>query len=151
MLPNFLGIGASRSGSTWLDKQLRTHPDIYMPIKRKEVSFFNVYYELGITWYEGFFPGISEASAFKAIGEFSPGYLSDESVPERIKESLGEIKLLAILRNPADRAYSQWKLRVQKRAENRSFEDFVKNDEEPIKLGLYGSHIERYHKEFSKD
>ena len=55
-LPNFLVIGAMRCGTTLLDQLLRKNSDIYLPQKRKEVHFFDRYYERGIEWYESFFP-----------------------------------------------------------------------------------------------
>lgn len=90
-------------------------------------------------------------ASYKAIGEFSPGYLSDPKVPERIVKYLPEVKLLVILRDPVERAYSQWKYRVQKRAEKRTFEKFIKEDDEPVQLGLYGEHLERFLSFFSRE
>jgi len=143
-LPTFLGIGASRSGSTWLDSFLRSHPAIYMPTRRKEIHFFDSFYEQGIKWYEEFFPKVSHAGDYKAIGEFSPGYLSHPEAPRRIKKHLGRVKMLVILRDPVERAYSQWKYRVQKRAECRSFEEFMHVEEEPVELGLYAKQLKRF-------
>ena len=150
-LPSFLGIGASRSGSTWLDRQLRAHPDIYMPTRRKEVHFFDSYYECGIGWYERFFPGNDKALLYRAIGEFSPGYLSHPEAPKRIKRHLCDIRFLLILRDPVERAYSQWKYRLQKRAERRSFEQFMAEEEEPVRLSFYGEHLDRYFALFRRE
>ena len=54
-LPTFLGIGVPRGGTTWLHTTLISHPDVYMPTRRKEVRFFDRYYERGLGWYETFF------------------------------------------------------------------------------------------------
>ena len=55
MLPSFVGIGAARCGSTWLDAVLRTHENILVPKATKEVRYFNEYYHRGQGWYESFF------------------------------------------------------------------------------------------------
>jgi len=151
VLPNFIGIGASRSGSTWIDKRVRTHPDIYMPTRRKEIHFFDSYYDRGLEWYQGFFPKEKHAARFEAIGEFSPGYLSHPNTAERIHSDLNTCKFISIHRNPIDRAYSQWKLRVQKRGEKRSFEEYMGAEEEPFELGLYGKHLRKYFNLFPKE
>ena len=72
-LPNFLVVGAQRAGTTWLDAILRQHPEIYLPVKRKEIHFFDKNFSKGETWYSGFFPDDSAASDYKAIGEITPG------------------------------------------------------------------------------
>ena len=54
-LPTFLGIGVQRAGTTWLHTLLNSHPDVYMPTHRKEIRFFDRYYERGLSWYEEFF------------------------------------------------------------------------------------------------
>ena len=51
-LPTFLGIGVQRGGSTWLHTLLTSHPDVYLPTRRKEVRFFDRDYERGLKWYE---------------------------------------------------------------------------------------------------
>ena len=84
MLPNFIGIGAPRCGSTWLHDLLQSHPEVYMPERRKEVYFFNTHYERGPEWYEGFFPADSEAGSWRAVGEITPVYMYDPLVPARL-------------------------------------------------------------------
>ena len=54
-LPDFLGIGAARCGTSWLDSVLRSHAELYMPERRKEIHFFDLYYDRGLSWYEDFF------------------------------------------------------------------------------------------------
>ena len=83
-LPTFLGIGAMRAGTTWLHDLLASHPDVFVPARRKEVNFFSFYYERGLSWYERFFPPESEAQNYRAIGEISPIYLYCDPCPERI-------------------------------------------------------------------
>jgi len=147
-LPNFLVIGASRSGSTWLDNHLRGHKKIFMPHIRKEINLFNLYYHRDLSWYEQFFPSNKDASFYQAIGESSPGYLSSPDAPKRIKELLPGCKFIVILRDPVIRVYSQWKYRVQKRFEKRSFAEYFKTEQEPYDLSCYGKHLSHYYKYF---
>ena len=61
MLPNFIGIGVPRAGTTWLHELLDMHPDVAVPQRRKEVHFFDRYYDKGMAWYSSFFPPDHEA------------------------------------------------------------------------------------------
>ena len=143
-LPGFLGIGAQRSGTTWLDHRLRSHPQIYLPTLRKEVHFFDEYYDRGLAWYGRFFPSAEKALAYRAIGEITPKYLYAPEAPARIRECLPGCKLIAILRNPADRAYSQYGLSVKNAGESRFFEDFLAVRPEAFQRGLYGRQVGRF-------
>lgn len=103
MLPNFLIIGAQKAATTWLAKCLGEHPDVFM-VDIKEVRFFNRYFARGVEWYESNFSGWSGQAA---VGEGTPGYIYFPQVAGRIKATLGDdVKLIASLRNPVDRAYS---------------------------------------------
>jgi len=106
--PNFMCIGAPKCGTTTLYDILKQHPDVYVP-SFKEPNFFNSdgNYAKGFSWYlSEFFSGVKNESS---IGEFTPGYFVDDNAPERIfKELGGELKLVLLLRNPVDRAYSQY-------------------------------------------
>ena len=84
LLPTFLGIGAARSGSTWLHRLLLSHPDIYVPRQRKELSYFDHDYDRGLAYYEAFFPPANQSSVYRAIGEVTPTYLYCAECPERI-------------------------------------------------------------------
>src|SRR6266508_2090579 len=104
-LPSFLGIGVPRAGTTWLYELLRTHPDVYVPLRRKELSYFDLHYNRGVEWYSKFFPPDHEVSRFRAVGEISPYYFYCPDCPARIAD-LGIAKLVLKLRHPVDRAWS---------------------------------------------
>lgn len=148
-LPNFLVIGAQRCGTTWLDAQLRKHPLIYMPERRKEIHFFNNYYERGLEWYESFFPSAKEILKYQAIGETTPGYLFHSQVPELIHKHIPDCKLIAIFRNPVERAYSQYKRHILTTAYKASFEEFINQNPGVFARGLYAKQIKRYLNYFS--
>lgn len=147
-LPDFIGIGAQRAGTSWLDQNLRSHPDIHLPGRRKEIHFFDQYWDRGVAWYERFFSGAEGGRPGLAIGEITPRYLFDPLVPERIHSLLPSVKLLAILRNPVDRAYSQYGLSVWLHAEKRSFETFLEEKDDVFARGLYAEQLKRYLKVF---
>jgi hypothetical protein len=141
MLPNFIGLGAPKCGSTWLHDLLQSHPDIYMPKYRKELYFFNKNYVQGTGWYENYFPGEEESGHWKAVGEITPVYMYDPAVPLRLHEFGGVNRLIAILRHPVDRLYSHY---VNFRRVGRTslgFQDFVEENPMRIKMGQYSEFI----------
>ncbi|MFB3737381.1 MAG: sulfotransferase [Candidatus Velamenicoccus archaeovorus] len=149
-LPTFLGIGAPRAGTTWLHTLAASHPDVYMPGARKEIRFFDVHYERGVGWYEGFFCSEDEATRYRAIGEISPQYLLCERCPERIAETLPDCKLIVMLRHPVARAYSQYGFFVQRRHYTGSFEDFVLERPLALEKGFYSRYLKRYLERFDR-
>jgi hypothetical protein len=153
MLPNFLIIGAPRSGTTWIEKNLREHPEVFMP-KTKELHFFDKHYEKGIGYYESCF---SDCGAQKAIGEATPGYLhgaySQNDIPALIKQHLPNVKMIASLRNPIERAYSRFlhsKARFDRNIQ-MSFEDKLKDRPEFIEEGMYYDQLQRYYALFPRE
>jgi len=111
MLPNFIGLGAPKSATTWLYHCLREHPEVFVA-DSKEVTFFDygdISGRLG-TYKEHF----SRAGDAKAVGEFSTRYLASRRAPRRIKDLIPDAKLIASLRRPADQVFSHyWHLRRQ--------------------------------------
>src|SRR5690606_33439746 len=103
-LPTFLVIGAARSGSTWISRNLARHPDVFIP-KEKELHFFDQRYEEGIEAYRAY---VRAATAEKAIGEATPAYLHTPAAAARIRAHLPDVKLIACLRDPIDRLYSRY-------------------------------------------
>ena len=143
-LPNFLVIGARRAGTSLLHhKILRGHPEIYVPVQRKEIHYFDLYYERGLAWYQSYFPSDEAAGRFRAIGEVTPDYLASEEARGRIHQLLPECRLVAILRNPVEQAWSDYRYRRRGRNERRDFKTFI---EDPAALsgGLYYRHLQRY-------
>ena len=104
-LPDFVIIGAGKSASTWLHLALRQHPAVYMP--RDETPFFeDPYYDAdGI---DSLRAALQAAPAGAVIGIKRPNYLCTPECPPRLAKHLPHAKLIAILRNPVDRAVSQY-------------------------------------------
>src|ERR1700690_3659875 len=105
-LPNFLHLGPSKSGSTWLHEVLISHPEIYFT-GAKDLYFFSRCYDRGLSWYSAQFR--DARPEHKIIGEFSPDYLACPAGPERIRDCLGlDLRLMVTLREPAARAFSSY-------------------------------------------
>ena len=107
ILPNFVGVGARKAGTTWLAECLREHPEIFMSTP-KELSYFGKRYRTSRSeeWYLSHF---QHAGDYRAVGEYSPSYIRDPDAAKRILEDLGEVKIICALRNPVERFLSDYK------------------------------------------
>ena len=100
--PTFIGIGAMRTGTSFVYMCLQQHPDIHMSTP-KECNYFDKEPEYPLEQYNAKF-----VTTKKFAGEISPTYLYIDGTAERIKEALGDVKIFVILRNPIDRAWSHY-------------------------------------------
>ncbi|MEQ9486504.1 sulfotransferase family protein [Coleofasciculus sp. F4-SAH-05] len=109
-LPSFIIVGAQKGGTTSLNGYLKSHPDICMA-RGKETWFFDKHYEKGISYYRLHFP--LKISSFLnprlVVGEASPSYIYNPRVPERIYTHFPNCKIIILLRDPIERAYSHYK------------------------------------------
>jgi Sulfotransferase domain len=127
-LPNFLIVGAMRSGTTSLARYLGDHPDIFMATV-KEIEFFDLNFDKGLDWYAAHF---THANGKQAWGEATQTYMYEPTARERMARTLPRALLIAILRDPVDRAYSHyWHNRARKR-ESLEFGDALAA--EPMRL-----------------
>jgi len=135
MLPNFLIIGAQRSGTTWLYENLVKHPEI-IPASTKEVHFFDNNFSRGLEWYKSHFTHTKNSQInnhSKSItGEASPYYIFHPLAPERISNIIPSVKIIILLRNPVDRAFTHYHHEVILRAEKSTFEEAISS--EPTRL-----------------
>lgn len=121
---DFLVIGAQKSGTTALFRYMQGHPELYMP-PQKEINFFanEDRFQRGLGWYVGtYFEGADER---KLWGEVSPHYMSYGRAPRRIHDAFPHAKLIALLRNPIDRAYSHYRMAVRRGQERRTFGEVI--------------------------
>ncbi|MEM1171633.1 MAG: tetratricopeptide repeat protein [Cyanobacteria bacterium P01_H01_bin.35] len=128
--PDFIIIGVHKGGTTSLYSYLTQHPQIIPPIK-KEMDFWSWKFNESINWYLAHFPGISEGKNL-LTGEASPSYFDHPNAAKRIYQFLPKIKLIILLRNPVDRAISQYHQWLRLNWENRSLEDAIKSDLEKL-------------------
>jgi hypothetical protein len=124
-LPDFLILGAQKAGTTALYAYLRWHPEITGP-SFKEVSFFDRHYAKGERWYRAHMP-VRRGSL---VGEASPSYLFHPLAPERVSGMLPRARLIVLLRNPVDRAFSHYQHEVALGREPLSFEEALDREEE---------------------
>jgi Sulfotransferase domain len=124
-LPDFLILGAQKAGTTALYAYLRWHPQITGP-SFKEVSFFDRHYTRGERWYRAHLPVRRRG----LVGEASPSYLFHPLAPERVARMLPDARLIALLRNPVDRAFSHYQHEVALGREQLSFEDALAREQE---------------------
>lgn len=113
MSPGFLIVGAQRCGTTSMYKTLSQHPAVLPAVLHKGVHYFDVSHERGSRWYRGHFPLVRTAARTEArighaplTGESSPYYLFHPLAAQRIAAELPAVKVLVLLRDPVERAYS---------------------------------------------
>ena len=148
-LPNFLHLGPSKSGSTWLHEILILHPEIYLS-EAKDLYFFSRYYDRGIDWYRAQFAGARPEH--KLIGEFSPDYLWCPQAPERIRACLGpQVRLMVTLREPASRAFSAY-LYLRKHGQARpTFRETAETAPDVLGEGRYATLLREYLRHFPRE
>jgi len=130
-LPDFLVLGAQKAGTTALYEYLRRHPQITGP-SWKEVSFFDRHWARGESWYRGNFPNLARTRG-KLVGEASPSYVFHPLAPERVQELVPEARLIVLVRNPVDRALSQYTHEVALGREPLPFEEALDAEEERLR------------------
>ncbi|MGI9042282.1 MAG: sulfotransferase domain-containing protein [Gemmatimonadales bacterium] len=130
-LPSALVIGTQKGGTTSLFNYLVQHPDVLQPFA-KEIHYFDLHHERGLRWYRGRFPYSLRLRGGALTLDASPYYLVHPQVPRRAAELLPEAKLIAVLRNPVDRALSHYQHEVRGGRETLSFADAV--DREPERV-----------------
>jgi Sulfotransferase domain len=124
-LPDFLVIGAQRSGTTSLYRYLTAHPQVMPAVPSKGVHYFDMHPGRSLRWYRAHFPSASERARLERrfgapvmTGEASPYYLFHPRGPERAAAAVPEARLIAMLRDPVERAYSHYQQEFA-----RGFED----------------------------
>jgi Sulfotransferase domain len=142
-LPEFVIIGAPRCGTSAFYTLLTQHPNVERAAK-KEVHYFDNQFDKGIEWYRQCFPPPKWKDGRSSItGEATPRYLSDPLVPERMAQVVPEARLIVLLRNPVDRAYSHYHLLARRGNETRRFEEAVEEELARL-LDEDGSNHERH-------
>ncbi|MCF8495398.1 MAG: sulfotransferase domain-containing protein [Alphaproteobacteria bacterium] len=127
--PNFLIVGAAKSGTTSLYHYLRTHPDVFLP-DWKEPAFFAPPEAGGARTAEEYLKLFEGARGKKAIGEASVAHLYAADAPGKIHEFLSPaVKIVILLRNPVDMAYSNWGHQVREGYETLSFEEALAQED----------------------
>ena len=156
---NFICIGAQKAGTTTLADILCQHSEICIPpIKETKFFLFDDDYAKGLTFYNSYF---TNYKGQKAVGEFDPDYLLFPFTAQRIYDTLGKsVKIIVVLRNPADRAYSHYLMTRKKGLEDLEFDKAIlaENNRKPdiktqkiyayLERGFYGKQLKEFLKIF---
>jgi hypothetical protein len=138
LLPDFLIIGAQRCGTSALYSYLTQHPCV-APAAIKEIHYFDTNHHRGLRWYKTHFPSALHRAFAKAVldrdlltGESSPYYLFHPLAAARVRQTLPDVKLIVVLRNPIDRAFSHYHHAPSSAGETLPFEEAIAR--EPARL-----------------
>ncbi len=156
-LPDFAIIGQRRCGTTFLYHLLSLHPHVERALK-KEPYFFSASFDEGVEWYRQYFPAPRLKDGRMTItGEASP-LMANTRVPERMASVIPDARLIALLRDPVDRTYSDYQQVVRKGRETRPFEEAIgldengPDDEAPyVMRSLYADQLQRWWEYFDRD
>lgn len=155
ILPNFIFAGAPKSGSSTLFEYIRQHPDVCMS-KIKEPFFFDFNYEKGRKYYESLF---AHYKGERIVGEATVWYMSWPSVPARMHELIPDAKLLFVLRNPIERAFSDYMMNLRDGyyTPQQTFDYVIRNEQKVQGLdrrvtsgGFYYRHLKRFERYFTR-
>jgi hypothetical protein len=159
MEPSFILIGAQRSGTTSLFRALTAHPQLAPPTFRKGVNYFDLNYYRGAQWYRAHFP-VAEIARRRAgrqgppvAFEASGYYLYHPQAMERLGHDMPAVKLVVMLRDPVERAFSAHKHELARGYEQEDFERALELEDERLagEVGRiradprYESHAHRHH------
>lgn len=133
-LPDFLIIGAQKGGTTFLHELLKQHR-CFAPANTKEVHYFDTRcFRKGLGWYRRQFPPPEMTNNGKMLtGEASPFYMFHPLVPRRVAAALPNVRLVAMVRDPVNRAFSDYQHRLRQEFEHLSFEEAIDTEEERLR------------------
>ena len=137
ILPDYIIIGAAKSGTTSLYEYMIKNPRIE-PAITKQIHYFDKYFSRGSNWYKTTFPKKSKKNKIlKEFGEFQTGeatpmYMEHPLAPKRVHDLIPNVKLIVLLRNPVERAYSRYNMELKNNNENLTFEETI--EQEPERL-----------------
>lgn len=148
-LPDFIVIGAAKAATTWVVHQLQQHPGVFMP--SPEPHYFSREYDQGVSWYESWF---ADARDDQIVGEKSADYLADCQAAERIAALLPDARLVVQLRNPIERAYSDYCMLFRRGSVTATPEEYLGPGAEQQRFlgdGLYHRHLARFFDRFPRE
>lgn len=146
-LPDFLGVGVQRAGTTFVNRALSEHPEVCTP-DDKELHFFDWHWDRGEEWYKDQFAACEPG---QVVGEVTPDYIADEAAVRRMAVTVPDAKLFVLLRDPVERAYSAYWLFREDRYPDRSFEEAIEDDSDLLERGRYADQLARLEEHFDPD
>lgn len=149
-LPKFIIIGAVKGATTWIHNQLQHNPAVYLP--SPEPHFFSQDFELGFEHYRSLFVG---AKPGQMLGEKSADYFAHPLAAARMAATLPDRRLVVQLRNPVDRAYSDYKMLYRRGTVTAPPETYLADpvNAQPrfLEDGLYAKHLKRWLQHFDRE
>jgi Sulfotransferase domain len=167
--PNFFIVGAANSGTTSLYAYLKQHPDVFMPALKEPHYFAQLspspekrYLRTIIRDEAAYLRLFRKAAGYKAIGEASPSYLWEANAPYRIRRAIPDAKIIILLRDPVERAYSHYLMDVREGLQDLPFREALQEDwgrskkgwsvsQLYVELGLYFEQVRRYLEVFGRE
>lgn len=150
LLPEFIIIGAAKAATTWIAHQLRSHPGAFLPAP--EPHFFSTEFDRGLDWYRQCF---RDAHPGEKIGEKSADYLAHPLAARRIAEMLPDARLVVQLRNPIERAYSDFCMLYRRGTVRGDPRPYFQRATTPqprfLDDGLYHRHLDRFLEFFPRE
>jgi hypothetical protein len=147
---DFLIIGATKSATTWLQRALQSDPAVFMP--DPELHYFSRELARGDDWYWDHF---ANAASHQRLGEKSNSYLEDPAVASRIAQRIPKAKLIAQLRSPVERAYSDYCMMYRRGDVGRDIERYLdpkrRQETRLLRAGLYGRQLAVYYDHFPRE
>ena len=150
--PNALIVGPMKAGTSWLYEYLASRDDVVVPSGTKETFYFDERFESkSLAWYLSHFQHVKYTTG-KRIIEVAPTYFHPAKVPSRVRETLGEIKIVVTLRDPAERAFSLFQhMRRYGFTSCSEFQDAVVKHPEIIESSLYHESLVRWEQAFGRE
>jgi hypothetical protein len=145
-VPDFIVAGVRKCGTTWLDRCLREHPQIFMPSATKELFFFDRYWSRGVAWYGEYF---ADCPPDRLCGEVSPTYFTEPKAPERILSVAPDAKLVFVFRHPVERVISLYHHMRARGDTSLSLSEAIEKIPELIEEGFYARHFARFRTTFA--
>jgi len=149
--PRFIVIGAVKAATTWIQARLQDNPAIYMP--DPEPHYFSSEFDRGEDWYRGFFA--NRPAGVQLIGEKSADYLAHPLAAQRIARVLPQTRLVLQLRNPVERAYSDYKMFYRRGTVKGPPEEYLRSLDSAyprfLQDGLYARHLARWYDLFPRE
>ena len=130
-LPDFLVLGTQKGGTTTLQQLLNQHPGVCLA-PGKEVHYFSKHWEQPTAWYASHYAG---AAPQQRCGDITPFYLFHPQAPQRIHSLLPKAQLIVLLRDPVERALSQYFHSVRLGFETLALEDALAAEQERLNSG----------------
>jgi hypothetical protein len=144
-LPEIIGAGPGRTGTTWLHRVLVGHVDL--PYGVKETKFFNRYYDKGIDWYARHF---RNATGERKVVEICP-YLFKPQALDRIKTHIPNCRVITTLRDPVDTSFSVYKMIVHYAWARGSFDEVLKSRPDLAGGNRYAFHLNKWFETFGRE